>query len=62
MFWYITDVQIGFQQREYTVTEGSAGVEVCVEHKQCLQRMVTLEATQQVLQIGTSELRICNYF
>ena len=40
-----TDVQVGFEQREYIVREDSPGVEICVGHKKCLEREVTIEVT-----------------
>jgi len=42
------DIQVGFELEEYTVNETSS-VEVCVEHKSCLQRAVTLEVSQDTL-------------
>ena len=36
--------------------EGSPGIEICAEHKQNLQRAITLEVTEQVLGIGILKL------
>ena len=40
-------VQVNFQQMEYTVDEGSGNIEICVEHKECLQRPVSLQVNQE---------------
>lgn len=43
--FYPIDVQVGFEQREYIVQEGSSGAQICVEHKECLEREFTVDIT-----------------
>ena len=39
------DILVGFEQQQYVVTEGTAGTEVCVEFKECLQRPASVQVT-----------------
>ena len=48
----IADVKVGFQEGEYTITEASDGIEVCVDHKGDLQREISVLVSQEVLEIG----------
>ena len=43
---------VGFEQTEYTLEEASPGIEVCVVHKECLQREVTVGVYEQAIGIG----------
>lgn len=46
-----TDVQVGFQEKHYTVVEGDT-VEICVEHKDCLQRPVPVHVNEKIMGTG----------
>ena len=43
------DVQVGFQQMEYTVNETSVseGFSVCIEHKESLEKEINLQIFQE---------------
>ena len=45
------DVPVGFQMDEYTVNETSS-VEICIEHKNCLQRAVNLDVCLSTVGAG----------
>ena len=47
------DVLVGFQQTEYTVTEALGDMQICVEHKECLQRDVAVEIALDTIVTGT---------
>lgn len=46
---------------EYTVEEALAAILVCVVHKQCLQREITVEVNQEVLGIGMYVLQLVSH-
>ena len=47
MIFYSTDVQVDFQMKEYTASEGLNDAEICVEHKGSIQIELSVDVFQQ---------------